>query len=279
MKLTLYRVKNKLKGIRLSIKTKLFLGLMSVAVILLLSSIISIIEYRRMRNYVSELIANNIHNINVTQQLTANVDAYNLSILTLIGDETRELPKFNQDNFIAQCDSLKASISSKEARMMADSVYYAQNAYILTSLELENVISSDFIDSRRWFFNRLQPKYNILNHYLVSLNDLIYKDLKNNSEIYQHGFYRSIMPGVVSVAAGLLLIVMLLFFIVIFYLNPLCRIQLSLKNYLKYGRKYTCDFDGDDELLELNKSIKELSDEHSALKKRVKGTWSEKINY
>ena len=48
-------------------KKKLFYSLGSLAMILLLSGVISIIEYRRMSDYVSELIASNIKSINLSQ--------------------------------------------------------------------------------------------------------------------------------------------------------------------------------------------------------------------
>ena len=49
-----------------SMSRKLFFSLGSLAMILLLSSVISILEYRRMSDYVSELIAANIRSINLS---------------------------------------------------------------------------------------------------------------------------------------------------------------------------------------------------------------------
>ena len=49
---------------------KVLYSLGSLAAILLLSGVISIIEYRRMSDYVSELIAANIKSINLAQKLS-----------------------------------------------------------------------------------------------------------------------------------------------------------------------------------------------------------------
>ena len=54
---------------RPSMRLKLFFSLGSVAAILILSGAISIMEYRRMSDYVSELIASNIKSINLSQRL------------------------------------------------------------------------------------------------------------------------------------------------------------------------------------------------------------------
>ena len=63
------KLRNWLREFRLSLKMKMTLSLSAIAVVLLLSSIISVLEYRRMSNYVSSLIAGNIQNIHVTQRL------------------------------------------------------------------------------------------------------------------------------------------------------------------------------------------------------------------
>ena len=101
------------------------------------------------------------------------------------------------------------------------------------------------------------------------LTNIIYKDLKDNSETFQDGFYRSIMPGIVSVCVGLLLVVLLLFFIISYYVNPIYRIDSGVWNYLKFGKRYTCTVDGDDELVSINDGMSEIVEENMELKKRL----------
>lgn len=256
---------------RLSMRGKFILGMSSIAVILMLSSIISVVEYRRMSNYVSDLIASNIKSLNVSQRLATITDGYNLKILSLIGDETTNvLPEFDREMFLSHCDSLKQSLTSRRALPLADSVAYAYSAYMLTSLELQNVISSDFIDSRGWYFERLQPRFNRLHSDLEMLNAAIYDDLEANSETFQESFYRSIVPGVVSVAAGLLLVVLLLFFFLSYFVEPVRRMNGGMTLYRTSGKHYSYDFDGDDELAELNASLSEITEENADLKRRMK---------
>ncbi|MGI6313809.1 MAG: hypothetical protein ACOXZI_05730 [Candidatus Cryptobacteroides sp.] len=61
------------------------LSLSAIAVVLLVSSIISVLEYRSVSSYVSDKIAENIHNINVAQKLADQSGEYNLAILALVG--------------------------------------------------------------------------------------------------------------------------------------------------------------------------------------------------
>ncbi|MBQ1750772.1 MAG: hypothetical protein II130_02615 [Bacteroidales bacterium] len=265
------KLRNRLANFRLSMRMKLTLSLSAIAVVLMLSSIISIIEYRRMSNYVSELIADNINSINVAQQLTNVVDEYNLDILTVIGDETiSTLPDFDQKAFVAYCDSLKVSMTEKKLLPLADSVLYSYSAYMLTSLELNDVLLSDFIDSRTWYFDRLQPVFGRLREDIDDLSLAIYNDLEKNSVAFDNGFYRSIIPSAVAVSVGILLVLLLLFFILAYYVKPIYKMLDSLDNYRSFNRKYNYTFEGDDELTDLNAGILELTEENSQMRRRLK---------
>jgi len=225
-----------------------------------------------MSTYVSSLIADNINSVNVARRLSDVTSTYNLEILSVIGDETSvSMPDFDSEAFISHCDSLRSSLTSKVILPLADSVVYSYSAFMLTSLELENVLQSDFIDSRTWYFERLQPRYNRLCKDIDNLSGAIYNDLKRNSKTFDRGFYRSIIPGIVAVGVGILLVVLLFFYVLVYYVTPMIKMQRSLKDYLTIGKSYNYDFEGDDEMRELNASINDLTVENRQLKKRING--------
>ena len=264
------KLADRMKEFRLTMRMKLTLSLSAIAVTLLVSSVISIMEYYKMSNYVSDLIADNIRSVNVAQKLSEVTNKYNLDLLTVIGDDSvNTLPDFHQKEFMGHCDSLRNSLTSDKMVPLTDSVVYAYSAYMLTSLELNDVLLSDFIDTRAWYFDRLQPKFRRLNSYIDVLNSAIYDDLKKNSLTFQRGFYRSIIPGAVAVGVGLLLVLMLLFFLLVYYVNPIYRMLAGLNNYRSFNKKYSYSFEGDDQLAELNDGITELTGENQMLRKRV----------
>lgn len=265
------RLKNWRNSFRLSLKTKMVLSLSAIAVVLIVSGIISIVEYRRMSNYVSDMIAEDINSINVAQKLSAVTDAYNLQILTVIGDDSvNSLPDFDQQGFVSYCDSLRSIFSVENVLPLTDSVLYSYQAYMLTSLELEQVIQSDFIDSRTWYFERLQPSFQRLNGDIDRLSQAMYADLQENSGNFDRGFYRSIIPGIVAVGVGVILVLLLMFFITSFYVNPLNKMLEGLDEYRSMGRRYSYTFEGDDQLAELNEGIMELAEENRQYRRRIK---------
>jgi sensor histidine kinase YesM len=229
------------------------------------------VEYRRMSNYVSDMIAEDINSINVAQKLAAVTDNYNLQILAVIGDDSlNSLPDFDQQGFVFYCDSLRSSFSGENVLPLTDSVLYSYSAYMLTSLELEQVIQSDFIDSRTWYFERLQPSFKRLSGDIDRLSQAMYDDLQANSEDFDRGFYRSMIPIVVAVLVGVLLVLLLMFFIISYYVNPLNKMLDELTDYRSMGRLYSLTFDGDDQLVELNEGITDLTEENRQYRSRIK---------
>ena len=263
------KLKNRWKEFRLSLRMKMILSILAITVVLLMSIVISVMEYRRMSNYVSDMIAEDIHDIHTTQRLVNAVDQYNLELLAVIGDDkVSALPDFDRDAFMAYCDSLRLTVTGTTAPL-ADSVLYAYSAYMLASLELPAVLESDFINTRDWYFTRLQPLFGRMSGYLDRLSETIHSDLRRNSETFGSGYYRSFIPSAVALGVGIVLLFLLMFFILAYYVDPLYKMLESLRDYLGYRRRYTYTFDGNDQLSDLNDSITDLTEENRALRKRI----------
>lgn len=260
-----------------SMKKKLFFSLGSLAMILLLSGVISILEYRRMSDYVSDLIASNIKSINLSQKLADITQEYNDQMLAVVvQNDISLMPDFNLAYFNAQSDSLRSSFTSQKMLPKVDSVAMSFDAFMKTSLKFDEVFLADSVDTGEWFFGSLQPRYTKLRQDLNSLNEVIHEELKKNSADFDAGFYRSIIPGVVSVGAGLLLIVLLLYFTMVYYVKPIYRMSDGIDSYRLSGRRYIYDFDGDDQLANINSGLTELIDENVEFKRRVKNLRDER---
>ena len=254
-----------------SMRVKLFFSLGSIAAILLVSGIISIIEYRRMSDYVSELISSNIKSINLSQRLADMSQEYNHQMLAVVlMNDISLMPDFDLKLFQQQADSLKNSVTSSNSLPVVDTVAKSFDAFMRTSLKFDEVFLADTVDTGEWFFGSLQPCYNKFRKDMDALNSAIHDELRANSADFDAGFYRSIIPGVVSVGAGLLLVMLLMFFIMSYYVNPICRMLDGVDNYRAMGKRHTYTFDGDDQLANINLGLTELVDENLELKRRVK---------
>ena len=260
-----------------SMRLKLFAGLGSVAAILLTSGVISIIEYRRMSDYVSELIASNIKSINLSQRLSDMTQEYDQQMLAVVlMNDLTLMPKFDLHLFQSQADSLKSSVTSTASLPIVDTVATSFDDFMKTSLKFDEVFLADTVDTKQWFFGTLQPVYNEFRKDIDVLNVAIHEELKSNSADFDAGFYRSIIPGVVSVGAGLLLVMLLMYFIMAYYVNPVYKMSAGVDDYRTSGRKYGYVFDGDDQLANINAGLTEVIEENIELKIRFKALKDER---
>lgn len=260
-----------------SMRRKLFAGLGSVAAILLTSGVISIIEYRRMSDYVSELIASNIKSINLSQRLSDMTQEYDQQMLAVVlMNDLTLMPKFDLHLFQSQADSLKSSVTSTASLPIVDTVATSFDDFMKTSLKFDEVFLADTVDTKQWFFGTLQPVYNEFRKDIDVLNVAIHEELKSNSADFDAGFYRSIIPGVVSVGAGLLLVMLLMYFIMAYYVNPIYKMSAGVDDYRTSGRKYGYVFDGDDQLANINAGLTEVIEENIELKIRFKALKDER---
>ena len=262
------RKKNEVKP---SIRRKLSFSLGSLAAILLLSGIISILEYRRMSDYVSEMIAANIKSITLSQKLADITEEFNHQMLAVVvQNDISLMPDFDLGQFNAQADSLKNSFTMQNALPIVDSLSDSFNDFIRTSIKFDEVFLADSVDTGKWFFGTLQPCYNEFRQDMGVLNDVIHSELRQNSANFDAGFYRSIIPGVVSVGAGLVLILLLFYFTMANYVNPIYKMSAGVDNYRLSGRRYSYEFDGEDQLGNINSGLSELIEENQELKRRIK---------
>mgnify|MGYP007130631932 CR=1 FL=1 len=254
-----------------SIRKKTVFSLGTLAVILVLSGVIAILEYRRISDYVSDLISSNIKSIALSQQLSDITEEYNHQMLAVvIQNDLSLMPDFNKDYFMSHSDTLKNSITAESTLPVVQKVDQSFDHFILTSQKFDEVFLADNVNTGEWFFGTLQPSYNKFRQDMAVLNEMIHAELTRNSADIDAGFYRSIIPGVVSVGAGLILILLLLFFTLVNYVRPIYRMVDGINSYRTLGRRYTYDFDGDDQLAEINTGVTEIIEENLELKTRIK---------
>lgn len=259
------------REVKPSMRRRLFFSLGSIAAILILSGVISIVEYRRMSDYVSELIASNINGINLSQRLSDMTQEYGQQMhAVVLMDDITLMPDFDIELFQARTDSLKNSVSSVSSLSIVDTVARSFDTFMKTSLKFDEVFCADSINTGEWFFDCLQPCYDKFLKDIDALNTVVYNELRNNSADFDSGFYRSIMPGFVSVAAGILLVILLMYFIMTNYVKPIYRMSEGIDEYRSIGKRYGYTFDGDDQLANINSGITDLIEENIELKGRIK---------
>jgi len=257
----------------MGIKRKVMYGCIILSVVLFFSGIISVFEFSRMNNYVSELVADNIKSINTARNLLSITEKYNLTLMFGIGEPDQEQGLFqaiSDDSIKISFNSISDSFISPQERNAADSVRYAYTAYMQVVNEAEDIWQQEYLVRREWFFERLQPVYMKLSDYIQQLTFIAQDALIQNSQTLEESFYRSLMPAVISVIMGILLLFLFNYFLNTYMINPILKITKGIQQYSQFGKSYDLKIDSDDEIAELNKSVKEIIDINISCKRKIK---------
>ena len=243
----------------LGIKRKVSLGFIIISIVLLFSSVISIFEYRRMSDYVSDLIADNINSINLARELSHLQSEFNSELLMqMTAMDSLSFPQIADDQFLENLNEIRSSFNSQKEKEMADSVMYSYAAYMQVAQEIEEIWPQGIDVRKDWYINRLQPMHIIQSRYINQITEMSQKALETNSKSLQDGFYRSIMPNVASALAGLMLVFLFDIFLNFYLISPILRIKKGLSDYKDYRREYKVTVVNDDEISGLNDLIHEI---------------------
>lgn len=259
-----------LRNFHLDMGGKFTAAMASIIALLLVSSLVATLEFRSMSDYVKDKISDNITSINLSSQVAVTMDEYNTNLLSIIG-KADSLKRWNFDPtpYQDRMDTLLAAITGKRL-LHGDELTRTYGEFMDESLKLDEVIASDFKDTRDWYFRELQPKYNEFMRSKDNMNKAIQDDLHNNSVSFDDGFYRALIPTIVGLLTVALLCLLMLFYVLVYYIRPLKKMLLSMDAFLLRNQPYKVSFEGDDSLSELNNGIAELTEENALLKKKIK---------
>lgn len=229
----------------------------------------AIYEFVRMRNTVSHLVTDNIAAINTSRLLLEVTDEYNFSLLESLGDNTSSVigAMVDDNRFKDYLTDVKTKFTTEKERAYADSVLYAYTTYVIIMNEAPDIWRDDYNGRRNWYFNRLYPVYTKVREYLQQLTITSQQALAENSTSMTDSFYRSIMPGVVAVIAGIVLIILFNYFLNYYFVNPMLNITRGISEFLQRRKPYFVKIDSDDEMSELNENVKELVETNKRLSK------------
>ncbi len=253
-----------------SMKFKLIVSLSFIAAILLLSHFISILEYRRMSDTLTNNIAADTESLNAAHDLAFLADDHNMQILNAVNLSEVAIDTLSRNKVIGYYKILFANSTTEEALDASRKLIASYEIYRETSNNYNAIVSRRDTLYHFWYYENIKPLYDTMRDDMEVLKSVINQNLTYNSENFEAGFYRSIIPGLVADIVGLILIALLAYFIIVYYANPIYKMLNHLQSYRTAGKKYTYEFDGDDQLAELNSSISEITEENSILKRRIK---------
>lgn len=252
----------------MGIRKKISLGFVVIGSILFISSIIAVFEFSRMKSSVTELMTANINSINTSRMLMELTDEYNLILISrvIIDSSITSAEILYDDRFDSYIASIKDHFYSEKEVAIADSLALSYSKYLSVISNSRGIMSESIEKRKEWYENDLKPVFTDLRKYKKELGVLTQGALAQNTNELQEGYYRSIMPGIIAVGAGIVLVLLFNYFVNIYFISPILLISKGIKNYRDFRKSYTVQLDNDDEIAEINSEVKSIIDENKRLK-------------
>lgn len=258
-----------MKKVNFGIRAKVIAASIVIMLVLLLSGIIAFLEFGRMSRDISELISNNIKCVNLTRNMLSLSDAYQTEIFQQISDESRLLPELkSMEPFEKDLAALSSKLTEHKELKLADSVCYAYSAYMQVAIDIDKIWNLPQEMRTEWYFSKLKVVFDKFSGYLQRLADGSQRALTDNYQTLNESYYRSIMPSVVAMGAGIIMVILFIYFLNIYFIHPILKMTKGLKDYKEYNKSYNVTFDkGGDQIQEMNSLIGDLIEENKSLKR------------
>ncbi len=253
----------------MGIRKKISLGFFIIGAILFISSVIALFEFNRIKNSVTELMNANISSINTSRKIMELTDEYNFILLSSTFGDSVELniDRFKNDNrFKNYISSIKENLRSDSEVIIADSLEMAYSNYLDVVSNAILISNYDSLTKSSWYNDEFIPVYNELRRHKKNLGAVTQKGLLDNTKRLQDGYYRSIMPGIIAVTAGIVLVLLFNYFVNLYFISPVLLISKGIKCYRENRKSYNVKFDNDDEIQDINNEVKSIIDENKKLK-------------
>jgi HAMP domain-containing protein len=245
---------------KLGIKGKITLGFMVLLLLLAVSGIISIYELMRMRTSVSGIITSNVSSLAASQELLNMVQrvSYATQEFTFNGNGTAIAELASSDSLTAKLlehpDGLELYVQGNpEALAGVENLFYPLHAAVRDMLLL-----GDSAKRQEAYFRTFAPAHRLLVQNLGSIVALNQRELNKNAAAIEQNRYRTVMPCIIAVFAGVALTVMFNYFIMHYFANPLIRITRAVENTVEYKSPFRVSVEPGDEMGELHSAITAL---------------------
>lgn len=240
-----------------SLRTKIFLSFLLLVLLLVTAGVMSIMEFDKLGNSVSDVLKNNYQSVESAKSMLNALERQESGILMwMLGEKEESEKTIHASDSVMQIAilSAQANITEHNEDSYVADIIESYNKYnsgvtdILKSngdakLKYTNEISMDFADTRNAIYA------------LMAINqDNIY----NQSNKIIDDTQRAMMPAVVSIIGAIIFAVILNFFISLYFINPLKRLVKGVRGYYAEQGLLDCGITSDDEIKKLEDEINKL---------------------
>ena len=257
----------------MGIRRKVTLGCIVLALVLFISSLIAVFEFRKMDDFVKKVIDGDIEAIQRARGLYYEAQNYNNWLMAKLGSEEGPAAL---EGYVGGSDmrtafgAIHRDFDDKWERAAVDSITFAYAAYMQIVAEAPTVWQQEPQIRSQWYYSRLQPVYGELRRYIEQLVNADQDALIGSSQSLQGSFHRSIMPSIVAMLLGLAMVALFHYYLMHYLVRPLLKVNKGLAAFRQWGKNYDVQTEGFDEINEINTEIKNVLEINRAQMRQMK---------
>jgi len=243
----------------MKIKLKLFLGFFTLVLMLALAGAYSIIEFTRISTSVNAILEDNYQSIQATKDMLEAIEREDSGILLLLMGNFREgrhTISLSDSIFRRSLDIARNNLTEENEQQYVTNIesYYTRYRSIIEY----PIVNTSRQGNIEWYETEVYPLFQDLKKAIHTLMDLNQTSMYREAMMLKEKSKRAIMPGIVAIGAGIVFTLIFNIFINYYLVSPIKRLVRSIRNY-KRGTVFGADIETNDELKELENSIRDLT--------------------
>ncbi len=243
------------------IRKRMFVGFVSIVLLLFFSGMVSLFELGRVSNDTEEILLASKSNVELAGEMISALNEQNDAVICLavIGEDSlayRDVCK----NAIARLSDAVSLADAKVDGAAVDSL--AVHAGVLNSMVMDYLDGKLPFDeqftSRDWYVDSYKDEYvDVASHitrYMTGAQSTLGPDVNRLSRTA----YRAVAPVFISLVVMIVVVIMFYYFLSVYYIRPVLRMNKSLGDFLTFKVPFDATMTCRDELSELKERIKSL---------------------
>ncbi len=241
----------------IKIRFKIITGFLILAILLVISGLISIYELTKLSDSVNNLLVDNYRSIDFSKQMNYSLGLQERAMLLAVNGE-KEKARALFSNAVSSFSEnlLKASnnltIPGEVNRV--DSIAITFSSYKVAAV----AFIKEPMPSLSVYLNEIQPHLQLVRHEVDELLTLNQQNLNSTVTFLEKSPYRTILPGFIVVITSVVFSLIFNYMISYYLLTPIARITKGIQGFTKYRRPYEVSIETKDEINELNETVKNL---------------------
>ena len=236
-----------------SLRGKVMISFLGLVVLLIFSSVVSLVELRRIGSQTQSILAESNRNMTLASELLDAVEDQNHSLQQMFLRGDMSYDTVYSKRLLELSESLAAA--QEQQTVGIDSVQAAFERYTEVS-KFYRIRSA--IGDTEWYSSDYAEAYHTL---IAAIREYMMSSqvaLGPRAMAIEQNAYRAITPSVITIGVILIIVIMLWYFLDMYGVQTVVKVNRALGDYLKYGIRYNANIKGNNDIEELNSRIEEL---------------------